>query len=643
MMTFYYSMKQMLRTPLRSILFFVLVGVSALLLAVGGSLWYQSSGMEREFEKIYTTIATVEQKQEEVRTIPVWDETLQDYYYINHGVYGERISDKVLDFDGAPYLTEAKLRPHLGAYVEQMYQGIGRTTVITVEAEVSETRTATESIPLRITKVLEGAREEGEIIWFCDEHSEEPVTLEAGKTYIMQLREQGVVHGELAAQNVLDPFELEYGFTNGIVSSQFTPEGEQKPDPYLESEESKGVRYDEVTDGFYETERGKQWLNIAHTQEYENRTIPVTPVGATKLLLPFYRGEAVIEEGRDISGEEYETGADVCLIPRQLAVLLQKEVGDRVTLPLYYADYSYIGGNGMSAPTILNTKGEIYPVFDEREYEIVGIYTVSQSAEKDDSELGMYEVIIPWNTVPEEAWSENITGTGAGYMKSYNTSFQIPNGSIAEYMEGWKKQGIDGLEIKFYDNGYTELKEDLESRKMTSKIFLTGGLAMAFLILLFFANLFISGQQERIAVERLLGRMKRQCAVSVLSGMLVLAAAGIFCGSATGYVTAGMVGQQTETELKFDTTYSNAAVQAVQEEEEKEAREETEEETEEETGKAKETVESRKTVGEKKPPVSLAVGSGIVLFILTVLISAGYMKATLKKEVLQMLGESEEI
>ena len=97
-------------------------------------------------------------------------------------------------FRRGPYLTEAKLRPHLGAYVEQMYQGIGRTTVITVEAEVTETRTASESIPLRITKVLEGAREEGEIVWFCDEHSEEAVTLEAGKTYIMQLREQGVVH-----------------------------------------------------------------------------------------------------------------------------------------------------------------------------------------------------------------------------------------------------------------------------------------------------------------------------------------------------------------------------------------------------------------------------------------------------------------
>ena len=622
-MTFYYSIKQMLRTPLRSILFFVLVGIAALLLAAGGCLWYQSDRMEREFDKIYTTIATVEQKQEEVRTIPIWDEKLQDYYYINHGVYGERIPDAVLDFEGAPYLTGAKLRPHLGAYVEEMYQGVGRTTVITVEAEVLETRTAAESIPLRITRVLEGAREVGETIWFCDEYSEEPVTLEAGKTYIMQLREQGCVHGELAAQSALDLFQQEYVFTNGIVSSQFTPDGEQMPDPYLEIEGRKGVSYDEVTEGFYETDKGKRWLNIAHTQEYENRTIPVTPVGTTKLLLPFYRGEAVIEKGRDISEKEYKAGEDVCLIPRQLAVLLQKEVGDRVKLPLYYADYSYIGGMRMSAPTILNTKGEIYPVFDEREYEIVGIYTVSQSAEKDDSELGMYEVIIPWNTIPEAKWSENITGTGAGYMKSSNTSFQIPNGSIAEYMEMWNKQDIDGLEIKFYDNGYTELREELETRKMTSKIFLVGGLSMALLILLFFANLFISGQQERIVVERLLGRTKRQCAVSILSGMLLLTAAGIFCGSVAGYAAVGMAKQQKETTMKFDTTYSNAVIQAAQKE-------------------MQEEIQIR-SESEKNISILLTAGSGGALFVMAVLIAAGYMKMTLRKEILQMLGELEEI
>ena len=125
MMTFYYSMKQMLRTPLRSILFFVLVGISALLLAVGGSLLYQSSGMEREFEKIYTTIATVEQKQEEVRTIPVWDETLQDYYYINHGVYGDRIPDEVLDFDGKAFVGKFDGVPGVSGIGGGVQHGIG--------------------------------------------------------------------------------------------------------------------------------------------------------------------------------------------------------------------------------------------------------------------------------------------------------------------------------------------------------------------------------------------------------------------------------------------------------------------------------------------------------------------------------------
>ena len=498
--------------------------------------------------------------------------------------------------------------------------------LLVAEVTPLETGMADSSFPVRVEKVLSGELNEGDTIYICDHYSFEEGeykarSFEAGKTYIMMLDSVSFVHGPRVSHIAPEEYVPEYMPINSVASSQYTLKGEKVYDAVGEAEDSRV--FDEVTEGFYETDKGKRWLNIAHTQEYENRTIPVTPVGTTKLLLPFYRGEAVIEKGRDISEKEYKAGADVCLIPRQLAVLLQKEVGDRVKLPLYYADYSYIGGMGMSAPTILNTKGEIYPVFDEREYEIVGIYTVSQSAEKDDSELGMYEVIIPWNTIPEAKWSENITGTGAGYMKSSNTSFQIPNGSIAEYMEMWNKQDIDGLEIKFYDNGYTELREELETRKMTSKIFLVGGLSMALLILLFFANLFISGQQERIVVERLLGRTKRQCAVSILSGMLLLTAAGIFCGSVAGYAAAGMAKQQKETTMKFDTTYSNAVIQAAQKE-------------------MQEEIQIR-SESEKNISILLTAGSGGALFVMAVLIAAGYMKMTLRKEILQMLGELEEI
>ena len=57
-MTVYYSMKQILRSPLKSILFLLLAGVSAFLLALGGNLWEINRNMLEEFENIFMTVGT---------------------------------------------------------------------------------------------------------------------------------------------------------------------------------------------------------------------------------------------------------------------------------------------------------------------------------------------------------------------------------------------------------------------------------------------------------------------------------------------------------------------------------------------------------------------------------------------------------
>ena len=63
-MTLYYSIKQMLRSPLKSILFFLLVGICAFFLALGGAFWYMGSDYMQNFDDKYITIGTVEQKYE---------------------------------------------------------------------------------------------------------------------------------------------------------------------------------------------------------------------------------------------------------------------------------------------------------------------------------------------------------------------------------------------------------------------------------------------------------------------------------------------------------------------------------------------------------------------------------------------------
>jgi len=87
-MTLYYSMKQMLRSPVKSILFFLLVGVSAFLLALGGNLWKMNSDMLKEFEDIFETVGTVDQKRDHIETGARWDAGKGEYTWDHYAMYG---------------------------------------------------------------------------------------------------------------------------------------------------------------------------------------------------------------------------------------------------------------------------------------------------------------------------------------------------------------------------------------------------------------------------------------------------------------------------------------------------------------------------------------------------------------------------
>lgn len=609
-MTFYYSIKQTIRSPLKSILFFLLIGICAFFLALGGSFWYMGNDDLQNFDEKFITIGTVEQKYEGTSTRSRWDPETQEYEYYNVGYYGDWVDDDTLDFQGADYILKPRQRPFFGAYIENLYDGIGSPDLGTVEATPVETGAMYPSLLMRVIRTIDGTMEEGELFYLCDHEDPEPDILEAGKTYVMQIQMRTFAHGPAVKEG---EETLEYWLAPGITSSQYTFDKEKVYDPVNEEERY----YDEVTDGFYETERGKRWLKLALFQDLQMRTIPVQPTDGTCLLMHFYNGEAQITEGRDITKEEYAQGAKVCLIPENLAMQLSMDLGDKLNLPLYYADYSssvgdasVLGGGGPYLYQILNAKGEIYDIFNEQKYEIVGIYKAEDKGSGSYS-AGQNEVVIPWNALPENCWADNIVGVAP--MTGATTSFQIPNGTIEKFQEKWEEQGIDDLEFRFYDMGYTQLQEGLENRKLMSVVFLVSGCAMAVMILCFFSNLFITGQRERITAERLVGRTKRQCAASILTGMLILSAAGCIAGSAGGWLASEKAAENMGDTLEFDRTYSDNAVADAEPAEEAEP-----------------------------PGIMLPCVTGAVLLAASAAVSAGYMGRTLRKEPLKMLGEIEE-
>ena len=117
--------------------------------------------------------------------------------------------------------------------------------------------------------------------------------------------------------------------------------------------------------------------------------------------------------------------------------------------------------------------------FDEDTYKIVGIYTQKIRQDGARDALGFNEVIVPERSV-EGDWSDHIVS--AAPMSASNTTFQIPNGSIRSYMEKFRTLGLDQLEIRFYDDGYTDLEEGIENRRITSGVLLAGGSLMTVLV-----------------------------------------------------------------------------------------------------------------------------------------------------------------
>ena len=152
-MTIYYSMKQILRSPVKSTLFLLLSGVSAFLLTLGGNLWAVNLAMLEEFEEIFVTVGTVEQKIDHVETYKIWDAG-NGYEYGQRGIRGERIPSAVMDFEGAGYILEAKQRPNFGALVDQKAGAMPYMFII-VEATPIESGTADESFPMRAERFFQ--------------------------------------------------------------------------------------------------------------------------------------------------------------------------------------------------------------------------------------------------------------------------------------------------------------------------------------------------------------------------------------------------------------------------------------------------------------------------------------------------------
>ena len=538
------SIRQLMRTPLKTILFLLLILAAGMFLVLGGSLWIMNNRNIDFYKNSFVTIGTVEQKATSIAQIESWDYINKEYMILPRPVYGELLPPSVLDFDGAGYIEKPEKRSFYGSYSPEYKFDKGSYSISVIEVTSLEDGIPNKPVEVMITKVLFGnGVQKGQTIEICDETLVNPKPIYKGKTYVLS------IIGILRMKG--DSWETQYCPASVIVSRQYNPNGTLVPSDFKDN-----TLYYEVTEGFYEEAIGKRFIEYAKSLEQFDNAIPVTGTNATILMMPFYNKDAFICQGRDITEEEYETGEKVCLISRRFATDNNLKLGDTVHLQLYYADYRYAANElfDFSVYAELNAEGEAYPVFEDSYYTVKGIYDTASGSNNDNFGLAKNEVIIPAKSI-ENSDSNNILAFGP--MKSNTTSFQIPNGSIEEFMKEWGKLGYNQLEIKFYDRGYSKLKAGMDDMKNMSMALIAVGFVVVISILLFFSHLFITKQVKRTAIERSLGMKKRECMVSLLTGILAILILGSVLGSMLGGVLSLKLSRENVVNSYYNTMYSN--------------------------------------------------------------------------------------
>lgn len=588
------SIKQLLRTPFKALLFVLLLAAATMLLVLGATLLVQSDQKISAAESQFKTIGSIAQKPDssEDRVVKFPDDP--NRLTVADGTYNQLLTPDYLDFEGADYVRKPDTSVVYMSYLPELNGSWVHYAThpggIMEFSPLEDTDGSEESVMVHISKVHLVHHKWGNIddynvpvtdipdsgnvdIEVYNHYVDNMPPMSKDKTYIAAIElETCENHIEGIGSNV----NLEYTFWLAPFSTQCDKDGlaidgngaVQNMTPSVQNEDGsitimKGTttlnryrRYiiaktmavpEEVTPGFFDKGgRGELWMNLVNEMLEERHTFATLAINSMEALPSKHSKKMISFDGRDITDEEFAQGANVCVVSKDFAQHNKLYVGDKLPLKLKYALYNYtrsssnyiLGGeylNMIGGYSTLDTNGQPFKPFWEDEYEIVGIYNHldGEGQANIDCELSKDTIIIPKASV--RASDENNIAYYGPMDAKFNT-FEIANGTIDEFSQKLYAAvpGALELDIKFDDSGYSQVRQSLDKARLNAVLLFAAGLGASIAIVALLLYFFVIKEKKRTAIERSLGVSRRQCRVSIISGLMVLAVVGTALGSAGG-------------------------------------------------------------------------------------------------------------
>jgi hypothetical protein len=316
----------------------------------------------------------------------------------------------------------------------------------------------------------------------------------------------------------------------------------------------------------------ERWNEIVNNCSITKNSTEILLTDDMYSIYPFNTGDVYILSGRAIQKDEYEQGAKVCVVNSFFAYANDLKIGDKIKLSVYESDfivkYKMIGSPPVGevlgendtedyfAP--LRYEGQDF-IITEVEYEIVGTYRNSGRRGRGELLLSSNVMIVPlksiegdFNTKPVEA---EVVRDVDGTIQRFNMertsipgsfSVVIENGKTEEFEEEMAALGYGGM-FYYFDQNYSQISGILDGYMKTASFIVLISILAWVCIAAVFLSIYMISSRKSLATMLSLGSGRIKALMSEMSGISLIIFIASIIGLIVGMILYGKVLDQTIT------------------------------------------------------------------------------------------------
>ncbi len=476
-MIFKHSLKSIVRSPGKSLLFILLLSAAIIFVSLGSSMLFSANGMLDQADQQFHTVVSLKYGGLHDER-GAWADTAFQETFNSLNLPALVDHSAVLSFDlereifaYAGDSTDIVQRNSPFAYVNVFtflprFQDEGGVWTV-----VSDKSIFGDEVGEKILVKINPLTTEGESV----------APFEEGHTYLAATRINFVNNTRYAT--LIRPADL----TNQ------TPEGLDK-----------FAEFTDITDqpGFFDSSDWRIWQNLILSMEVIDQSFSVTVSSSLPTAAPFHLNQTWLTEGSFEISNGLTTNADICYISDRVASLLNLDVGDLWPLKFHYAT------SGNPAYSYWEEDGFAY----EGDIRVAGIFN-----EVPGLAFTVYMPFPSWvNKAPD----------------SYEfLRVLVDNKEVKSYVDTIRPMLPDVVGVTVEDQGYAAaIKPILTLQKQAitlTTVSAVAGIAVAIL----FSYLFISRQRETAQIMMMMGTGRTRTGAYLLYGILLIALIATIVGT----------------------------------------------------------------------------------------------------------------